>query len=79
MHAPSNKVWLLDSGCNNHMTGNKDLVANLDVSVQTKVKLGTNKTVVVDGKGVVNIVTKQGEPKEHIRGILCPWTQTKFD
>ena len=63
MHAPSDKVWLLDSGCSNHMTGNKDLVANLDVTVQTEVKLGTEKTVAVDGKGVVYIVTKQGEPK----------------
>jgi len=63
MHAPSDKVWLLDNGCSNHMTGNKDLVANLDVTVQTEVKLGTDKTVAVDGKGVVNIVTNQGEPK----------------
>ena len=45
------------------MTGNKNLVANLDASVKTEVKLGTYKTVDVDGKGVVNIVTKQGEPK----------------
>ena len=58
MHAPSNKVWLLDSGCSNHMTCNKNLVANLDESVKTEVNLGTNKTLDVDGKGVVNIVTK---------------------
>ena len=45
------------------MTCNKNLVVNLDASVKTEVKLGTNKTVNVDGKGVVNIVTKQGEPK----------------
>ena len=44
------------------MTGNKNLVANLDAFVKTKVKLGTDKTMDVDGKGVVNIVTKQGEP-----------------
>ena len=40
MHAPSDKVWLLDSGCSNHMTGNKDLVANLDVSVKTTGGMG---------------------------------------
>ena len=58
MHEPSNKVWLLDNGCSNHMIGNKNLVSNLDVSVKTEVNLGTDKTVDVDGKGVVNIVTK---------------------
>ena len=50
MHEPSTSVWLLDSGCSNHMTGNKDLVANFDKSMKTEVKLGTDKTVEVDGK-----------------------------
>ena len=63
MHEPSDKVWLLDSGCSNHMKGNKNLVANLDESVKTKGKLETDKDMDVDGKGVVNIATKKGEPK----------------
>lgn len=45
------------------MTCNKDFVANFDQYVKTEVKLGTNKTVEVDGKGVVNILTKQGDSK----------------
>ena len=57
-------MWLLDRGCNNHTINNKNLVANLDQFVKTEVKLGTDKTVEVDGKGVVNILTKQGETKE---------------
>ena len=63
MHEPSDNVCLLDSGCSNHMTGNKDLVANLDQSMKTEVKLGTDKTMDVDGKGVINIMTKKGESK----------------
>ena len=63
MHEPFDNVWLLDSGCNNHMTCNKNLVANLDQSLKTKVKLGTQKSMDVDGKGVVNILTNQGELK----------------
>ena len=63
MHELSDNVWLLDCDCCNHLTCNKNLVANMDQSVKTEVNLGTNKTVDVDGKGVVNIVTKQGEPK----------------
>ena len=58
MHELSDKVWLLDNGCSNHMTGNKNLFANVDASVKTEVNLGTNKTVDVDGKLMVNILTK---------------------
>eukprot|EP00253_Pinus_taeda_P006398 PITA_06398 len=63
MHEPSASVWLLDSGCSNHMTSNKNLFANFDQTVKRNVKLGIDKTMEVDGKGVVNILTKQGEPK----------------
>jgi len=63
VHEPYNSVWLLDNGCSNHMIGNKDSVANFDQSVKTKVNLGTNKTMEIDGNGVVNILTRQGEPK----------------
>ena len=54
---------MTNNGCNNHMTGKKNLVANLDQFVKIEVKLGTDKTVDVDGKGVINILTKKGEPK----------------
>jgi len=64
IHEPYASVWLLDSGCSNHMIGNKDLVGNFDQSMKIEVKLGTDKTMEVDGKGVVNILTKQGEPKK---------------
>jgi len=63
MHEPYDNIGLLDSGCSNHMRGNKNLVANLDQYVKTNVKLGTDKTMDVDGKGVVNIMTKQGRSK----------------
>jgi len=51
------------SGFSNDMIGKKNLVANLDQSILLNVKLGTDKTMDVDGKGVVNIMTKQGELK----------------
>ena len=63
MNGPSASVWLLDSGCSNHMTRNKDLVANFDQSVKKELKLRTGKIVEVYGKGVVNILTKEGKPK----------------
>ena len=63
MHEPYDKVWLLNSGCSNHMTCNKNLVVNLDQLVKTEVNLGTHKTLDVDGKGEINILTKNGGPK----------------
>eukprot|EP01018_Ginkgo_biloba_P021449 Gb_26759 [translate_table: standard] len=56
-------VWFLDSGCSNHMTGNKKLFSKLDESVQSQVKLGDKTKVPVMGKGIISIKTKQGEKK----------------
>lgn len=35
MHEPSDNMWLLDNGCSNNMTCNKNLIANLDQCVKT--------------------------------------------
>ena len=45
------------------MIGNKSLILNLDELVKIEVKLGTNHLVRVVGKGVVNILAKQGQWK----------------
>lgn len=46
----SSNVWLIDSGCNNHMIGNGNLITNLDDSINTEVKLGTDNVVKIMGK-----------------------------
>ena len=61
-------IWYLDSGCNNHMTGNLNLFSNLEKSVQTYVQ------VTVLRKGNVGILTKQGGSKfildvYHVEGL----------
>jgi len=56
-------IWLLDSGCSNHMTGHKDLISNLDTSATTTISLGDNHLVKASGKGVVPILTKHDEVK----------------
>ena len=67
-------IWYLDSGCSNHMTSNLNLFFSLDNSVQTDVTFGNNDQVTVLGKGIVNILTKQGEHKYmpdvyHVEGL----------
>jgi len=61
----SHDILLIFNGCSNHMTRNRSLIANLDDSVRTEVKLETNNIVNVMGKVMVNIMTKQGQ-KMHI-------------
>ena len=59
-HSRSN-LWLLDSGCSNHMTGNKSLFSSLDSSVVTNIKLGDDSLVPAKGKGIIPILTKKNE------------------
>ena len=67
-------IWYLDSSCSNHMNHNLNLFSSLDKSVQTDVTLGNNIQVIVLGKGIVDILIKQGERKimldvYHVEGM----------
>lgn len=48
-------VWFLDSGCSNHMCGEKTMFCDLDESYRQKVKLGNNTRMAVFGKGNVRL------------------------
>ncbi|GKV53012.1 hypothetical protein SLEP1_g59562 [Rubroshorea leprosula] len=51
-------VWYLDTGCSNHMCGDKSAFSYLDESCQDKMKFGDNSTIAVKGRGKVsNTVT----------------------
>ena len=67
-------IWYLDSGCNNHMTGNLNVFSSLENSVQTDFTCGINVQVIVLGKGTFYILTKHGESKYipyvyHVEGL----------
>src|ERR1044072_738491 len=47
--------WFLDTGCSNHLSGNKELFSNLDEKFHATVKLGDNSKLEVLGKGKVAI------------------------
>jgi hypothetical protein len=57
-------LWLLDSGCSNHLTGNKDLLSCIDSSLSSNITLGNDSLVKVQGKGIVHILTKQNVKKD---------------
>ncbi|KAL2524194.1 Retrovirus-related Pol polyprotein from transposon TNT 1-94 [Abeliophyllum distichum] len=48
-------AWFLDSGCSNHMCGDKDVFSELDESFRQFVKLGNNTRINVLGKGNVRL------------------------
>ena len=50
------------------MSGNKEFFTNLDRSVQSKVKLGDDNKVPVNGKGMTNVFSKNGD-KKHINDV----------
>ncbi|KAJ0456159.1 putative RNA-directed DNA polymerase [Helianthus annuus] len=51
--------WYLDSGCSNHMTGNKNLFVKLDESVKKEVRTGDDKRLEVLGCGEVSLKIKE--------------------
>lgn len=48
-------LWFLDSGCSNHMTGNKKWFSEMDENFRHSVKLGNGARMVVQGKGSIKI------------------------
>ncbi|BBG99019.1 BURP domain-containing protein, partial [Prunus dulcis] len=62
------KVWYLDSGCSNHMTGREDVLIDIDRNVTAKVAMGTGQLVDVIGKGSLMVETKMG--RKYIKEVL---------
>lgn len=53
--AKKEDVWFLDSGCSNHMCGDKALFYDLNESFRQTVKLGNNSKLIVMGKGNIRL------------------------
>lgn len=58
-----NKKWYVDSGCSNHMSGDKTIFSKLDTSQKSQVKLGNGEMVKTKGKGTISIPTNLGTKK----------------
>ena len=55
--------WHIDSGCSNHMTGDKNYFVTIDQNVKTLIKLGDGQKEDVAGKGTIAVKTKNGSSK----------------
>lgn len=54
---PDTNIWYLDTGCSNHMCGDKSVFAHLDETFSDTVKFGDNSAISVMGKGKVTLRT----------------------
>ena len=52
--------WLIDSGCTNHMTTYLSLFRDLDKSYLSRVRIGNEDYVKVEGKGAIKVEILSG-------------------
>lgn len=52
--------WYLDTGCSNHMSGHKELFADLNESIRSEITFGNAAKMPVKGKGKISIQLKEG-------------------
>ena len=60
LNTEKNNMWYLDSGCSNHMTGNKNWFTKLDESVEKVIKFADDRHIKSGGKGDISIIRKDG-------------------
>ncbi|XP_024962791.1 uncharacterized protein LOC112502978 [Cynara cardunculus var. scolymus] len=56
-------LWYLESGCSNHMIGNRELFLNLEESEKKDVKIGDDKKLSVHGSGDIAIKINDKDKK----------------
>ncbi|MCI38040.1 retrovirus-related pol polyprotein from transposon TNT 1-94, partial [Trifolium medium] len=61
--------WYLDTGCSNHMTGNKEWLVNYDSSRKSTIRFADSRTIKLEGIGDVLIKGKNSN-QTLITGVL---------
>ena len=60
MSYEASENWLIDSGCTNHMTHDKELFKELKSTESKKVRIGNGEYSAVKGKGIIAIASCSG-------------------
>ena len=55
------KIWYLDNGASNHMTGNKNYFKNIDETITGKLRFGDDSRIDIKGKGSILFISQTGE------------------
>jgi len=71
-------LWYLDSGCSNHMSGDKSVFSVLDESFRDSVKFGNNSKVAAMGKGQVLIQTNRDYSQTIMDVLFVPDLKTNL-
>ncbi|KAI3451258.1 hypothetical protein Pfo_007923 [Paulownia fortunei] len=71
-------LWYLDTGCSNHMCGDKSAFSMLDESFRDDVKFGDNSKVSVMGKGQVIIQTNDNATQTISNVLFVPDLKTNL-
>ena len=61
--------WLIDSGCTNHMSVDMSLFKDLDKNYLSRVRIGNEDYVKVEGKGAIEVETMLGT--KTLQNVLC--------
>ena len=64
-NARRDDAWFLDSGCSNHMCGDRALFGDLNDNYRQMVKLGNNTKLSVLGKGECEVVHQWYQPCDY--------------
>ena len=59
----SDRIWYLDNGASNHMTGNRSYFRSIDETITGKVRFGDDSRIDIKGKGSVLFVSQDGRRK----------------
>ncbi|KAK9131203.1 hypothetical protein Sjap_011690 [Stephania japonica] len=71
-------MWYLDTGCNNHMCGEKGAFSYLDETFRSSVKFGDDSKISVMGKGKVTIQTKENSIHTIANVLFVPDLKTNL-
>ncbi|KAK2401048.1 GDSL esterase/lipase [Trifolium repens] len=67
--------WYFDSGCSNHMTGNRSILSNFNECLNIKIKLANNEFIKAEGMGNVMIEMSNGKKAVIENVLLVPGMQ----
>jgi hypothetical protein len=55
------KIWIVDTGATNHMTGSRVMFINFDMRVRDTVRFRDDSVAEIEGRGIVEFIYKNGE------------------